>query len=164
MSDKAFEQQHGYFLEDICIGMTAVYEKTITEADVTLFAGVSGDTNPLHLNEAFASRTRFGRRIVHGMLTTSLWSTLVGTRLPGPGAAYMSQELKFIKPVYLGDTVTARMTVREINFKKQRVYLDGECHVNETLVACGRGVAWVPKRSDTSVIQRNDKADDCPWL
>lgn len=150
MTDHLFEALHGYYLEDLAIGMTAVYAKTITEADVTLFAGVSGDTNPLHLNETFASQTRFRSRIVHGMLTTSLWSTLVGTRLPGPGAAYMSQELKFIKPVHVGETVMARMTVGEIDFEKQRVYLDGECRVDETLVALGRGVVWVPKRSDAS--------------
>lgn len=148
MSDSIFEAQHGYYLEDISSGMTAVYEKTITDADVVLFAGVSGDTNPLHLNEAFASQTRFKGRIVHGMLTTSLWSTLVGTRLPGPGCAYMSQETKFIKPVRVGETVTARITVAEIEPEKQRVHLDGECRVNEELVAHGRGVVWVPKKND----------------
>ncbi|MEJ2588361.1 MAG: MaoC family dehydratase [Deltaproteobacteria bacterium] len=146
MPNDIFEQQHGYYLEDISVGMWAVYEKTITDADVALFAGVSGDTNPLHINEAFASQTRFKTRIVHGMLTTSLWSTLVGTRLPGPGSAYMSQEMKFIKPVHVGETVTARMTVAEIDPEKQRVYLDGECHANDMLVAFGRGVVWVPKR------------------
>ncbi|MCF8127019.1 MAG: MaoC family dehydratase [Deltaproteobacteria bacterium] len=93
MTDTIFEQQHGYHLEDLSPGMTAVCAKTITDADVVLFAGVSGDTNPLHLNEEFASQTRFKGRVVHGMLTTSLWSALIGTRLPGPGAAYMSQEM-----------------------------------------------------------------------
>ncbi|MBW1782352.1 MAG: MaoC family dehydratase [Deltaproteobacteria bacterium] len=146
MSDSVYEAQHGYYLEEISPGMSAIYAKTITEADVTLFAGVSGDTNPLHLNEAFASQTRFKTRVVHGMLTTSLWSTLVGTRLPGPGSAYVSQEMKFIKPVHVGETVTARMTVAEIDQEKQRVVLDGECHVGETLVAFGRGVVWVPRR------------------
>lgn len=148
MSDSIFEQQHGYYLEDLSPGMTAIYAKTITDADVVLFAGVSGDNNPLHLNEVFASQTRFKGRVVHGMLTASLWSTLVGTRLPGPGCAYMSQEMKFIKPVRVGETVTARITVAEIAPLKQRVYLDGECRVNEELVAHGRGVVWVPKRSD----------------
>ena len=147
MTDTAFEQQHGYYLEDISVGMSAIYAKTITEADVTLFAGISGDTNPLHINEEFASQTRFKTRIVHGMLTTSLWSTLVGTRLPGPGSAYMSQEMKFIKPVHVGDTVTAKVTVAEIDKDKQRVYLDGECLVAGAVVAIGRGVAWVPRRN-----------------
>lgn len=147
MTDTTFEQQHGYYLEDISVGMSAIYAKTITDADVTLFAGISGDTNPLHINEEFASQTRFKTRIVHGMLTTSLWSTLVGTRLPGPGSAYMSQEMKFIKPVHVGDTVTAKVTVAEIDKDKQRVYLDGECFVAGAIVAIGRGVVWVPRRN-----------------
>ena len=146
MSRKTFEEQHGYYLEDLSKGMTALYAKTITEADVTLYAGISGDTNPLHINEEFASGTRFKTRVVHGMLTTGLWSTLIGTRLPGPGCAYMSQDMKFLKPVYVGDTVTARMTVAEIDLDKQRVYLNGECVVAEDVVAVGRSVVWVPKR------------------
>ncbi len=147
MTDSIFDQQHGYYLEDLSTGMTAVCAKTITDADVVLFAGVSGDTNPLHLNEAFASKTRFKGRVVHGMLTTSLWSALIGTRLPGPGAIYMSQEMKFIKPVHVGETVTASVTIAEINREKQRVSLDGECRVNDDLVAYGRGIVWVPKRN-----------------
>ena len=146
MSDGIFEQQHGYYLEDISIGMSAIFAKTITEADVSLYAAVSGDMNPLHMNEEFACHTRFKMRIVHGMLTTSLWSTLVGTRLPGPGSAYMSQEMAFLKPVHIGDTVTARVTVSEIDVKKQRVYLNCECFVRGALVASGSGKVWVPRR------------------
>ena len=146
MSDTNFRQLHGYYLEDIAVGMSAVYTRTFTEEIVKLFADVSGDTNPLHLNETFASQTRFKKRIIHGMLTTSLWSTLVGTRLPGPGSAYTSQELKFIKPVHIGDTVTAKVTVTDIDHEKQRVYLDGECFVAGALVAAGQGVVWVPRR------------------
>ena len=146
MSDSSIERLHGYYLEDLAVGMSAVYTRTLTEELVKLFADVSGDTNPLHLNEAFASQTRFKKRIVQGMLTTSLWSTLVGTRLPGPGSAYMGQELKFIKPVHIGDTVTARVTVTGIDHEKQRVYLDGECFVAGALVAAGQGVVWVPRR------------------
>jgi len=146
MADSSFDMQHGYYLEDISVGMSAVYAKTITEADVTLYVGVSGDNNPLHINEEFASRTRFKKRIVHGMLTTSLWSTLVGTRLPGPGGAYMSQEMKFVKPVHVGETVTAKVTVSKIDPDKQRIYLDAECAVAGDVVALGRGVVWVPKR------------------
>jgi 3-hydroxybutyryl-CoA dehydratase len=146
MPVSAYDEQHGYYLEDISVGMRALYAKTITEADVTLFSGLSGDTNPLHINAEFASCTRFKRRIVPGMLTASLWSTLVGTRLPGPGCAYMRQEMKFFKPVYLGDTVTATIVVAEIDPKKQRVFLDAECAVAQTVVAAGRGMVWVPKR------------------
>jgi len=141
-----FEKLHGYYIEDLLEGMRAVYTKTITHELVKQFADISGDTNPLHLNETFAAQTRFKKRIVHGMLTTSLWSTLVGTRLPGPGSAYISQELNFIKPVYIGDTVTAEITVTTIDHTKQRVYLDGKCFVDGTLVAAGQGVVWVPRR------------------
>ena len=146
MRDLFYEQQHGYYFEDISVGMSAVFSKTITEADVALYAAVSGDMNPLHMSEEFAAHTRFKMRIVHGMLTTSLWSTLVGTRLPGPGSAYMSQEMNFLKPVHIGDTVTARVTVHEIHEEKQRVYLNCECLVRGELVAVGNGKVWVPKR------------------
>lgn len=147
MTDDIFEKQHGLYLEDLSEGMSAVCAKTVTDADVVLFAGVSGDTNPLHLNEEFAAKTRFKTRIVHGMLTTSLWSTLVGTRLPGPGAAYAKQETRFVKPVYAGDTVTATVTVVRIDPEKQRVVLDTECTVAGETVAVGQATLWVPRRS-----------------
>ena len=146
MNDTAFDKQHGYYLEDLSIGMEAIFAKTITEADVLMFAAVSGDTNPLHLNAEFAEKTRFQQRIVHGMLTTSLWSTLVGTRLPGPGSAYMGQEINFLKPVYIGDTVTAKLTITKIDAEKQRVFLNAEAFVRDTLVAVGGTRAWVPRR------------------
>jgi 3-hydroxybutyryl-CoA dehydratase len=142
----AFEAQHGLYLEDITVGQTALVAKTITEADVLMFAAVSGDTNPLHMNAEFAEKTRFKQRIVHGMLTTSLWSTLVGTQLPGPGCAYMGQEINFLKPVHIGDTVTATVTVTEIDMDKQRVYMKAEAFVNGQLVAVGQTKCWVPKK------------------
>ena len=146
MNDSIYHQQHGYYLEDLSIGMEAIFAKTITEADVLMFAAVSGDTNPLHLNEEFAEKTSFETRIVHGMLTTSLWSTLVGTKLPGPGCAYMSQQISFLKPVHIGDTVTAKLTVTKIVADRQRVYLNAEAFVCETLVAVGETKVWVPRR------------------
>lgn len=146
MSQSIYDQQHGFYLEDISIGMEAVFAKTVTEADVLMFAAVSGDTNPLHMNAEFAEQTRFKQRIVHGMLTTSLWSTLVGTRLPGPGCAYMGQDINFLKPVHIGDTVTAKLTVTKIIETKQRVFLDAEAFVKETLVASGQTRVWVPRR------------------
>ena len=150
MNDTAFDKQHGYYLEDLSIGMDAIFAKTITEADVLMFAAVSGDTNPLHLNAEFAEKTRFQQRIVHGMLTTSLWSTLVGTRLPGPGSAYMGQEINFLKPVHIGDTVTAKLTITKIDTEKQRVFLNAEAFVRGTLVAVGETRAWVPRRTKVS--------------
>ena len=146
MSQSIYDQQHGFYLEDISIGMEAVFAKTVTEADVLMFAAVSGDTNPLHMNAEFAEQTRFKQRIVHGMLTTSLWSTLVGTRLPGPGCAYMGQDINFLKPEHIGDTVTAKLTVTKIIETKQRVFLDAEAFVKETLVASGQTRVWVPRR------------------
>lgn len=146
MRKSLFNSQHGYYIEDLREGMDAVFSKTITESDVLMFAAVSGDTNPLHLSEGFAGSTRFQQRIIHGMLTTSLWSTLVGTKLPGPGSAYMSQEINFLKPVHIGETVTARITVTRISKEKQRVYLIAEAFVDETLVAVGQTKVWVPSR------------------
>jgi len=134
----------GYRFEDIKMGMTAAFGKTITEADVLLFAGVSGDTNSLHINEEFAKRTRFGKRIAHGMLSASLISTVLGTRLPGPGAIYQSQTLKFVAPVYLGDTVEARVTVAEINREKRRIVMKTECWVAGKQVVVGEALIWVP--------------------
>ena len=147
MTESVFSRLHGHYLEDLSEGMSAVVAKTITDADVTLFAGVSGDTNPLHINEEFAAETRFKTRIVHGMLTTSLWSTLIGTQLPGPGCAYLKQETTFTRPVHAGDTVTATVTVARIDHNKQRVHLDCECTVFEEPVAVGKAVVWVPRRT-----------------
>ena len=92
---------HGYFIEDLIEGMSASYAKTITEADIVIFAGISGDNNPLHLNEEFAKESIFRGRIAHGMLTAVFISTVLGTKLPGPGCIYMNQEVKFQYPNYI---------------------------------------------------------------
>ncbi len=141
-----FAEQHGYFLEDVSIGASASFAKAISDADVNAFAAVSGDDNPLHLDENFAAQTRFGGRIVHGMLTVSLWSTIVGTKLPGPGSAWLRQEILFVKPVRIGAHVSAKITVVKIEPEKQRVHFDAESRVEDELVAKGRGVVWVPKK------------------
>ena len=99
--------------EEIQVGDKASFSKTLSEADVYGFAGITGDFNPVHVNEAFASETRFKKRIAHGMLTASLISTVIGTDLPGANTIYMSQEVKFTAPVYLGDTLTAEVEVLE---------------------------------------------------
>lgn len=93
------------------VGDTAEYTQTLTEAQVALFVGATGDHNPLHLDEVYARKTRFKGRIVHGLLTAGLISTAIGTKLPGTGAVYLGQTLRFHRPVYLGDTVTARLEV-----------------------------------------------------
>lgn len=136
----------GRFVEDLSVGMTAVYAKTITDADIVLFAGVSGDTNPVHLNEAYARTTMFGGRIAHGMLSASLISTVMGTRLPGPGCLYLSQNLRFVAPVRVGDTVLARVTVAEVWPEKRRARMRTVCTVGETAVVEGEALVWVPSR------------------
>jgi 3-hydroxybutyryl-CoA dehydratase len=108
-------------------GDSASFAKTITEADIVLYAGVTGDTNPIHIDDEYAKNTRFGRRLAHGMLTAGLVSTVIGTKLPGPGTIYMSQTLQFTSPVYIGDTITATVTIREYDRRKGRMTLDTVC-------------------------------------
>src|ERR1051325_11550229 len=97
----------GYCIEELSVGMSAYYARTVTETDIVLCAGISGDNNPVHMNELFAARTLFKGRIVHGMLSASFLSTAIASRLPGPGSIYLSQNLKFRAPVRAGDTVEA---------------------------------------------------------
>lgn len=136
---------YGYSYEDLTVGMEARFGKTITDADLVMFAGISGDTNPVHLNEDFAQPTMFKGRIAHGMLSAGLISAVLGTRLPGPGSIYMSQELKFRAPVRIGDTVTATAKVVEL-LPKRRVRLETVCHVDDRVVIDGEAVMMVPGR------------------
>jgi 3-hydroxybutyryl-CoA dehydratase len=138
--------EHGFYLEDLNPGMTAVFGKTITEADILMFAGVSGDTNPVHLNEEFAGLTDFHGRIAHGMLTASLISTVIGTKLPGPGCIYLGQSLKFLAPVRAGETVRATVTIREVNAERRRVTMDTICTVAGKEVLTGEAVIMVQRR------------------
>lgn len=114
----------GKTINELKIGDTASFAKTITDVDVKMFAGITGDFNPVHINKEFAKTTMFKDRIAHGMLVASLFSTVLGTQLPGEGAIYLGQELKFTKPVYLDDTITATVTVTEVNIEKNRVVLE----------------------------------------
>ena len=136
----------GYFIEDLNEGMTAVFGKTITDADILMFAGVSGDTNPVHLNEEFAAGTAFQGRIAHGMLTASLISTVLGTKLPGPGCVYLSQNLKFLAPVRVGDTVRAEVIITAIDRLRRRVTFPTACKVGGKSVLEGEAVTVVPRR------------------
>ncbi len=140
------EELHGYYIEDISAGMASVYAKTITDADVILFAGISGDVNPLHLNHEFAIGSVFEGRVAHGMLTASFLSTIFGTRLPGPGCIYLSQTLKFKGPVRVNDTVVARAKVRSVDRKRRSVVFDCTCAVGETIVLEGEALILVPSR------------------
>ena len=116
-------QPNGYDVEDLRVGMSASYSKTITEADLVLFAGVTGDNNAIHVNEEFAAATPFGGRIVHGMLTASVISAAIAAEMPGPGTIYLGQNLRFSAPVRLGETVHATVTVTEISVDQRRVTL-----------------------------------------
>lgn len=142
------QEKHGYFLEDLSVGMTAVFAKTVTDADITLFAGISGDTNPVHLDQTFAEKTMFQGRIAHGMLSASFISTVFGTRLPGPGCIYLRQDLRFKAPVKVGDTVEARVTVKEIQAEKKRVVFDTVCRVGDTVVLEGEATLMVHSRQE----------------
>jgi len=138
---------HGYYIEDLEMGMSASYAKTVTEADVILFAGISGDDNPVHINEEFAAETFFKGRIVHGMFTAALISCVAGTRLPGPGGIYVDQQLRFKAPVRIGDTVTATCTVTEINAERRRVKMDTVCTVKGKTVVEGSATFMVDSRA-----------------
>lgn len=138
--------QNGYDIEDITVGMTAGVAKTITEADILLFSAVSTDTNAVHLDEEFGKTTMFGGRIAHGMLSASLISAVLGNRLPGPGAIYLSQSLRFRAPVRPGDTVRARATVKEVVPEKSRVVLDTVCTVGGKVVIDGEATLMATSR------------------
>lgn len=114
---------NGLTMEQINMGQSASFSKTITETDVYLFAGVTGDLNPAHLNEEYAKDTMFKGRIVHGMLGAGLISAVLGMHLPGPGSIYLKQDLKFLAPVRFNDTITATVTVTEMFPEKNRVIL-----------------------------------------
>lgn len=109
------------------VGYSASFSKTVTEADIILYAGISGDTNPVHLDAEYARSTRFGQRIAHGMLTAGFISAVLGTKLPGPGAIYLGQTLRFLKPVYIGDTITATATVDGYDRERGRLKVATIC-------------------------------------
>jgi 3-hydroxybutyryl-CoA dehydratase len=132
------------YFEDLAVGMRATIRKTVENEDVIHFAELSGDHNPIHLSEHFARKTRFGGRIVHGLYTASLISGVIGMRLPGPGAVYISQTLNFRGPVKIGDVVDVSVEVVELTEKNRRVRLHCECRVDDRVVLDGEGVLSVP--------------------
>lgn len=136
-----------FSIEDLKIGQSASTSKTVTEADVILFAGISTDFNPAHLDEEYAKTTQFGGRIAHGMLSAGFISAVLGTQLPGPGTIYLGQTLKFKSPVRIGDTVTATVTVKELLVEKNRVILDTVCTVGGKVVIEGEATMMPPKKA-----------------
>ncbi len=137
----------GLFFEDLSVGQSASFAKTITDADILLFSAVSGDTNPVHLNAEYAAGTMFGQRVAHGMLSAGLISAVLGTRLPGPGTIYLAQNLKFRAPVKIGDTVTATVTVSALDAAKKRATLTTVCTVDGKPVIEGEASVMVPSRA-----------------
>lgn len=140
------DELNGYYFDELSEGMSAVFGKTVTEADIVNFAGVSSDTNPVHLNADYASETMFKKRIAHGILTASFISTVIGTRLPGPGCIYVSQSLRFKAPVMIGDTVTARVVITKLIPEKRFLEMSTVCTVADKVVLEGEAVVMAPKR------------------
>ncbi|HON99864.1 MAG TPA: MaoC family dehydratase [Syntrophales bacterium] len=138
----------GKTMDEIALGETAEFAKTVSETDVYLYAGITGDLNPAHVNEAYAADTFFKGRIAHGMLTAGFISAILGTRLPGPGTIYIRQELNFLAPVRMGDTITARVEVVEKIPEKNRLRLRTTC-TNQAgkMVLDGEAVVMPPKKA-----------------
>ena len=146
--------QNGYDIEDIAVGMSAETAKTISEADIVLFSAVSTDVNAIHLDDEYARSTQFGGRIAHGMLSASLLSAVLGNRLPGPGVIYMCQSLRFRAPVRPGDTVHAKVTVKQVIADKCRVVLDTVCTVGDKVVIDGEAMVLATSRAKREVAAR----------
>jgi len=136
----------GLFFEDLTIGQSAEMTRVVGEADITAFAQVSGDENPVHLDAEYAKGTTFGERIAHGMLSGAYISAVLGTRLPGPGAIYLSQGLTFRRPVRIGDAVTARVTVKALDERRGRVTFETVCEVDGRAVVDGEAVVIAPRK------------------
>lgn len=135
---------NSYSITDLEVGENASYSQTITDADIKAFAGISGDNNPVHMDDEYASNSRYKKRIAHGLLSASFFSALFGTKLPGYGCVYVSQNLKFKRPVYLGDTVIAKITVISIDYDKKRVKFKTNCIVRNKVVIEGFAEIFIP--------------------
>jgi len=131
-------------LDRLSIGMTESSEKTITEADIQSFAHLSGDKNPIHIDETYAGQSRFKQRIAHGLLSASFFSALFGTKLPGNGCVYVAQNLRFLRPVYIGDTVKATIEIIKIDKKKSHVFFKTTCKARGKTVIDGEAEIFVP--------------------
>ena len=136
----------GKFFEDLEVGMEASYKRIVGDQDIQAYAVVTGDDNPMHLDEAYAAATMFKGRIAHGLLTAGYLSTIFGTRLPGPGCIYVSQSLSFRAPVRIGDEVTAKVTLSELIPAKRRAIFACDCSVAGKTVLQGEAVLMVPAR------------------
>jgi 3-hydroxybutyryl-CoA dehydratase len=137
----------GFYFDELSVGQAVEISRVVGAADIEAFAEVSGDNNPVHLDEDYARTTQFGERIAHGMLSAAYISAILGTRLPGPGAIYLSQSLRFRRPVRIGDLVVARATVTALDEAKGRVTLETVCEVGGNTVMDGEAVVIAPRRA-----------------
>jgi len=142
------------YFEDLNVGMSETFSKTVSSSDVVGFAEVTGDRNPIHLSQHFAAKTPFGTRIAHGLYTASLISAVLGTRLPGPGAIYISQTLKVFAFIKTGDTVTVRVVVVELTPERCRARLACQCSVKDEVVLDGEALVKVPSRANAGPMLR----------
>jgi 3-hydroxybutyryl-CoA dehydratase len=131
-------------IKDIKVGMTESFTKTITDVDVKMYAELSGDVNPVHIDEDYAKKSRFGRKIAHGLFSAGFFSAIFGTKLPGTGCVYVSQNLNFKRPVYIDDMVVATVTVLEVDQKSKKVKFKTECKVKQKVVIDGSAVIFIP--------------------
>lgn len=140
------DDEIGYTIDKLEVGMSRSYAKTITDADILMFAAASGDMNAVHLNQEFAEHTPFHGRIAHGLLTAGIVSACIGNKLPGLGTIYLNQSIRFKAPVHSGETVRAIVTVKSLDVQKNRVVLDTICQVQGKTVLEGEAVVLAPRR------------------
>ena len=148
MKLETFKTLHGFFIEDLQLDQTDKIERKITEKDIDNFAKLTGDNNPVHTNLDFAKKTIFKQKVAHGFLSASLISSLIATKLPGPGSIYLSQNLKFLAPVFIDDLVIVKVTVKEIDHEKKKVKLQTECFKNEKKIISGEAIVLVNSKKD----------------
>jgi 3-hydroxybutyryl-CoA dehydratase len=147
----------GYDIEDLQVGMTATFDKRITEADIVLFAEASGDNNAVHIDERYAQTTRFKGCVAHGMLTASVISAAIATRLPGPGSIYMAQNLRFLSPVKPGATVRATVTIKAIDLGNKRVTLSTISTVDSKVVIEGDALVMPTTRQEARAFEQSPR-------
>jgi len=136
----------GFYFDELTVGQSAEMSRVVGAADIEAFAEVSGDNNPVHLDDAYAKTTTFGERIAHGMLSGAYISAILGTKLPGPGCIYLSQSLRFRRPVKVGDLVVARATIKTLDANRGHVTLDTVCEVSGKTVVDGEALVIAPRR------------------
>jgi 3-hydroxybutyryl-CoA dehydratase len=154
--ERLMSKKNGYYLEDLEVGMSAENTMVVSGEKIDTFAELSGDFNPIHMDAEFAATTMFGRRIAHGALSASLISAILGNDLPGPGAIFVELNMRFRRPAFIDDEVTARAEVSEINQKTGRVKMKVACYVNGKPIIRGDAGVVVPKRPQTPEATKTD--------